>query len=123
MPDRFLINRQPLTDAEFAARAGARPELHRFVVAARAAVARQCRVRAELLYPEDLSKALMNLAPDDWDDLFIQLALEEIIGQSLATPLPLIHGSRFFWWGKPGPKSLGEWCVQVAECLQRQGGA
>ena len=120
MPDRFLINRQPLTDAEFAARAGARPELHRFVVAARAAVARQCRVRAELLYPEDLSKALMNLAPDDWDDLFIQAAMEEILVQPLTAKLPLLHGRRFLWWGKPGPESLGAWCVQVAECL-RQG--
>ncbi len=116
--NKFVRDRAPLSNDEFVSRVGARPELHRFIAASREAIARICRVPATLLYPDDAPESVVKLATFDWDDVSVAIELEDILGFAVGDDTPRFLGWRFFWRGKPGPRTVGEWCIRVAEHLQ-----
>ena len=115
---KFVVSREPLSDEEFCSRSGASPELWGLVVATREAMARICHVPASSLYPDDLPENTGKLAEFDWDDGSVVLELEEILGCEVHEDLPQFLGRRFFWHSEPGPRTLGEWCVRVAQELK-----
>jgi hypothetical protein len=117
--DKFSEARPPLPDSEFVARLSAPPELLRFLNAAREALGRVCQIPASSIYPEDQPQALEKLVMV-WDDLNVILELETLLGASLASAqdgFPGFLTTRFFWHGRPGPHTIGQWAVQVAEHL------
>lgn len=115
---QFVSGRVPLSDAEFALRLGVRPELHRFMAAARESLARVCRVPASSLHPDDAPESLLKLLTCDWDDVGLIMELEQILGIPIEDEIPHFLGRRFFWSGETGPQTIGEWSVRVAEHLQ-----
>lgn len=114
---RLVKGRAPLSDDEFVSRVGVRPELHYFIVAAREAVARVCRVPSSFLFPEDKPESIVKLVTFDWDDLGVVMEMEGILGFAIGDEVPRFIGWRFFWRGEPGPKTFGAWCVRVAEYI------
>jgi hypothetical protein len=60
----------------------------------------------------------LKLLTFDWDDLDVVLELEEILGFPVGDEIPRFLGWRFLWRGEAGPRTIGEWCVRVAEHLQ-----
>ena len=115
---KFVSDRTPLSDTEFLSRLGVRRELHRFIAAAREALARVCHVPASTLYPDDKPTSLLRLLTWDWDDLGVILELEALLGIQIEGEIPRFLMSRCFWRGEPGPPTIGEWCIRVAEHLQ-----
>lgn len=119
--ERLVSSRAPLSDADFSSRLGVRPELQRFAVAAREALARLCGVPATLLYPEDTPASALKLLTFDWDDVSVLIELEKILGVSIQDNIPQFLTQRFFcFYKKTGPQSIGEWCISVAEFLEAQ---
>jgi hypothetical protein len=116
---KFVSDRAPLSDTKFLSRPGVRPELQRFALVAREALARVCHVPATSFYPEDPPASVLKLLSFDWDDLNVSMELEQILGISIQDDTPPFLGQRFFcFYKKQGPQTIGEWCVRVAEFLQ-----
>jgi hypothetical protein len=114
---KFVEGRTPLSGEEFALRVGALAERQPFVLAARTALGRVCHVPESHIYPEDNPERLAELVWD-WDDLGVILELERLLHISVGDPgedFPRFLFGRFFWRKWPGPKSVGEWTMQVAE--------
>lgn len=112
----FLAGRSALSDEEFALRTGVPFDMRHLVLAARQALATVCQIPATHIYPDDCPEAIAALVTD-WDDLNVVLRLEELIHVSIADPgedFPRFLSGRFFLRKWPGPKSVGEWVVQVA---------
>ena len=115
---RFSESRTPLSDDEFVSALSVPPHLRRFVVTAREALGSVCRVPAAVIRPDDAPSSLARLT-GDWDDLAIVMELES----RLATPireLPQCLSGRFFWYSRPGPRTVGEWTVSVAQSLHER---
>jgi len=114
---KFVDDRSRLSDAEFAAKIGASPALHRFAIAAREALARVCHIPASMSYPDDSPESLRRLI-GGWDDLGVVLELESILGISIERDLARFVGWKFFWHGESGASNVGDWRRQVADNLQ-----
>jgi hypothetical protein len=117
--NKLINNRISLSDEEFNSRIAARTELHQIIIATREALARICQVPAGFIYPDDKPESVLKLVTLDWDDIAVVMELEEILNIEIADDanFPSFLGQRFFWWAKPGPCSISEWCVNVAEYI------
>ena len=117
MREKFVEGRTPLLGDEFALRVGAPAERQAFVLAARATLGRVCHVPESHIYPEDDPERLAELVWD-WDDMAVILELEQLLHVSVGDrgdDFPRFLFGRFLWRKWPGPKSVGEWTMQVAE--------
>src|SRR5262245_40126688 len=114
---KFVEQRSALADADFVREVGARPNVARFVTAARRAVAQSCHVPSEAIRPADAPATLAGLATFDWDDLQVIMGVESELGVSLGEGFdaPRFLPGRFFWRSWPAPKTFGEWVIQFAE--------
>jgi hypothetical protein len=110
-------DRLPLSDADFVLRLNVPAELHRFITTIREALAGICSLPASLIYPEDTPESLFRLADDDVDEPQVVFALEDLLDIHVEINIPPFIGWRFFWLGKPGPQSVGEWTVSLAKRL------
>ena len=84
---RFLSGRQALSDTAFLSRAGVSPDQEKFFLAARRAMAALSDVPADMIYPEDTWRSLMDL---QWDNGYLDdivFALE----RELNTRLPFAY--------------------------------
>ena len=84
---RFLSGRQALPDTEFIGRAGVGADQEKFFLAARRAMASLSDVPADMIYPEDTWRSLMDL---QWDNGYLEdivFALE----RELNTRLPYTY--------------------------------
>jgi hypothetical protein len=109
-------DRLPLSDDDFVLRLNVPTELHRFITTIREALAGICSLPASLIYPEDTPESLMSMA-DGEEQPQVVLALEDLLNLHVEINIPPFIGWRFFWLGKPGPQSVGEWTVALAERL------
>jgi hypothetical protein len=112
---RFSEGCTPISDDEFLSAQSVAPHLQRFVVAAREVLGCICRVPAALIRPDDAPSFLARLV-GDWDDLVIAMELESRLGTPI-DEIPQFLGGRFFWYSRPGPRTVGEWTISVAQCL------
>ena len=114
---KFVEQRTALADEDFVREVGARPEVARFVTAARRAVAEICHVPSGAIHPADAPATLAGLATLDWDDLQVVMSVESELGVSLGEALdaPRFLPGRFFWRSWSAPETFGEWVVQFAE--------
>jgi hypothetical protein len=115
---RFSEGRQPLSDEEFVSALGVAPSLRRYVVTAREVLGCVSHVPAALIRPDDALSSLARLV-GDWDDLGVVLELESRLGTPI-DGLPQFLSRRFFWYTRPGPRSVGEWTISVAQCLHEK---
>jgi hypothetical protein len=86
--ERFLRDRRALPDAAFLNRAGVSADRAAFFLAARRAMAKLSGVPAEMIYPEDTWRSLMDL---QWDNGFLEdivFALERELGTRLPFAYP-----------------------------------
>jgi hypothetical protein len=105
---RFLEGRQVLSDAAFLSRAAVAVDRGAFFLAARRAMAQLSCVPAEMVYPEDTWRSLMDL---QWDNGFLEdivFALE----RELCTNLPLAYPL-------DDRLSCAAFIGQLALCLER----
>ena len=114
---KFVEQHSVLPDEDFLREVGARPDLARFVTAARRAVAEICHVPSEAIHPADAPAALAGLATLDWDDMAVIMDVESELGVSLCEGIdaPRFLPGRFCWRSWPAPATFGEWSIQFAE--------
>src|SRR5579864_4479679 len=113
---KVVEDRPPLSDAEFVLELDVPPELYLFIATVREALAGICSIPAFAIYPEDTPQSLLRLADDDEEDKMI-LGLEDLLHIPVDIELSPFIGWRFFWLGKPGPQSVGEWIIAIAKRL------
>jgi hypothetical protein len=105
---RFLCGRHALSDAEFLSRAGVGPDQETFFLAARRAMASLSDVPADMIYPEDTWRSLMDL---QWDNGYLEdivFALERELNMRLPYAYPADDRLPF-----------AVFVVQLAKCFER----
>ncbi|EEF61545.1 hypothetical protein [Pedosphaera parvula] len=113
---KVVEDRPPLSDAEFVLGLDVPPELYLFIATIREALAGICSLPAFLIYPEDTPESLLQLA-DDQDEPKVVLTFEDILDLHVEININHFMGWRFFWLGKAGGQSVGEWTVSLAKRL------
>ena len=111
---KLLESRVAFSDDDFLRAVGAQPKDARFILAARRAVARVCRMAPEVIYPDDPPSMFEPLPTLAWDDSEVVLEIESELGIALGSDPPRFLPGRFFWRHYPAPGTFGEWAVKFA---------
>ena len=121
---RYTEGREPLPDDAFLRDAGAQAADAELFLAVRRAMAQLCRLPPEMIRADDNPEELCGLMSTGWDEGGFRMFLEEELpdlqlAEEDRLPCPVLQ--RFFFWGKKGFSTFGEWSRAVIHHLRGRG--
>jgi len=121
---RYAEGREPLPDDAFLRDAGAQAADAELFLAIRRAMAELCRLPPEMIRADDNPEELCGLMSTGWDEGGFRMFLEEELpdlqlAEEDRLPCPVLQ--RFFFWGRKGFPTFGEWARAVVAHLREDG--